>query len=58
MVEREHAGARPVRRAIRDEIENALTDMMLAGKMKRGEKYIVFCENNIIKILDSEKLLL
>ena len=58
MVEKENAGARPVRRAIRNAIENTLTDMMLAGEIKKGEKYTAFCENNIIKVLDSEKLLL
>ena len=55
---RENAGARPVRRAIRCEIEDKISDMILSGTVRKGEKYVVFCENNIIKVLDSEKLLL
>lgn len=54
----DNSGARPVRRAIRNEIEDKISDMVLAGKLKKGEKYTIFCENNIIKILDSEKILL
>ena len=54
----ENAGARPVRRAIRSEIEDKISDMLLSGTIKKGEKYTIFCKNNIIKILDSEKLLL
>ena len=55
---RENAGARPIRRAVRTEIEDKITDMLLAGLFKKTENYTIFCENSRVKILDSEKLLL
>jgi len=54
----ENAGARPVARAIRNEIEDKISDSVLDEKIKKGEKYLLFCENKIIKLLDSEKVLL
>lgn len=55
---RENAGARPIRRAVRTEIEDKITDMLLAGLFKKTENYTIFCENSRVKILDSERLLL
>ncbi|MBQ6381520.1 MAG: ATP-dependent Clp protease ATP-binding subunit [Clostridia bacterium] len=55
---RENAGARPVRRLIQNLLEDKFSDMILAGVVKSDKKYRIFCENNIVKILDSEKLLL
>ena len=55
---RENAGARPVRRAISALLEDKISDLILEGKLQRNEKYRIICENNIIKVLDSEKLLL
>ena len=55
---RENAGARPVRRAIQTLLEDKISDMILEGTFKSNKKYRFFCENNIVKILDSEKILL
>ena len=57
-VARENAGARPIRCAIRTLLEDKISDMILAGIMQNDEKYTIFCENNLVKILDSQKLLL
>jgi len=54
----ENAGARPVRRAIQTLLEDKISDMMMAGTFKSNKKYVIFCENNIVKILDSRKVLL
>lgn len=58
VAERQNAGARPVRNAITNLVENKISDMILDGKLKKSEKYRLFCENNIIKILDTNKILL
>lgn len=58
VAERQNAGARPVRNAIINLVENKISDMILDGKLKKSEKYRLFCENNIIKILDTNKILL
>lgn len=55
---RENAGARPVRGAIRGEIEDKISDMLLAGKIAENGSYKIICENNIIKVLDTEEILL
>ena len=54
----QNSGARPVMRAIRTEIEDKISDWVIENEFKKGEKYLLFCENNIIKLLDSEKVLL
>ncbi|MBR0414754.1 MAG: ATP-dependent Clp protease ATP-binding subunit [Clostridia bacterium] len=54
----ENAGARPIRRAIQALLEDKISDMIMAGQFKSNKKYLFFCENNIVKILDSQKVLL
>jgi ATP-dependent Clp protease ATP-binding subunit ClpC len=54
----QNSGARPVRGAIRSEIEDKISDMILNGKIKENSSYKIFCENNIIKLLDTDEILL
>ncbi len=42
-------GARPIRRTITAIIENPLSEKILAGEVKKGDRVSVFCENNEIK---------
>jgi ATP-dependent Clp protease ATP-binding subunit ClpC len=49
-------GARPVKRAIQDKIEDFISEEVLTGKIKEGGKYILTSENNVVKIKQIKKL--
>jgi ATP-dependent Clp protease ATP-binding subunit ClpC len=52
-------GARPVRRAIQNYIEDKIAEFILDGKINKNEKNILYVENDEIalKNIDKEKLL-
>lgn len=54
----EKSGARPVRSVITNLIENKISDLILLEKLKKNQKYMIFCENNTIEILDTNAILL
>lgn len=54
----EKNGARPVRSVITNLIENKISDLILLEKLQKNQKYIIFCENNTIEILDTNAILL
>jgi len=43
-------GARPIKRAIQDKIEDFISEMVLTGKIKEGKKYNLTVEDDEIKI--------
>ena len=49
-------GARPLRRAIQSNIEDTLSEKMLEGFIKSGERYKCSCENGVINIEPAESL--
>ncbi len=54
----EKSGARPVRSVITNLVENKISDLILLEKLQKNQKYIIFCENNTIEILDTNAILL
>lgn len=44
-------GARPLRRAVQKEVEDRLTDLILANDLKDGQKVTVLVENNELKFV-------
>ena len=52
----EKYGARPLRRAIQERIENPLTDLVLSGDVIRGGKVTVRLVRNEIRITGEEEL--
>lgn len=49
-------GARPVKRAIQDKIEDFISEEVLIGNIKEGGKYTLISENNVVKIKQTKKL--
>ncbi len=56
--EKEKSGARPVRDAIRNNVEDAVSDMILNGIMEAGGKYTVSWNKKQIRLLDRSGILL
>ena len=42
-------GARPLKRTIVSLIENPLSDKILSGEIKKGDRVSVFCENDTVR---------
>jgi len=49
-------GARPVKRAIQDKIEDFISEEVLIGNIKEGGKYTLISEDNVVKIKTTKKL--
>jgi len=49
-------GARPVKRAIQDKIEDFISEEVLLGNIKEGGKYTLISEDNVVKIKTGKKL--
>jgi ATP-dependent Clp protease ATP-binding subunit ClpC len=49
-------GARPVKRAIQDKIEDFISEEVLNGNIKEGGKYTLTSEDNVVKIKQTKKL--
>ncbi len=52
-------GARPIRRAIQNYVENKIAEFILDGKVNKNEKNILYAENDVIllKNIDKESLI-
>ena len=48
-------GARPLKRAIQDKVEDLLSEEVLTGKMIEGKSYNIKVENEEIKIVKKGK---
>lgn len=48
-------GARPMKRAIQDNITDYITEEIISGNIKKGEKYTIVLDNEIIKAVTSKK---
>jgi ATP-dependent Clp protease ATP-binding subunit ClpA len=48
-------GARPLKRAIQDKVEDLLSEEVLTGKMVEGKSYNIKVENEEIKIVKKGK---
>jgi len=48
-------GARPIKRAIQDKVEDLLSEEVLTGKMIEGKSYTIKVENEEIKIVKKGK---
>ena len=51
----ESYGARPLKRAIQDKVEDLLSEEVLTGKMIEGKSYTIKVENEEIKIVKKGK---
>jgi ATP-dependent Clp protease ATP-binding subunit ClpC len=49
-------GARPVKRAIQDKIEDFISEEVLLGNIKEGGKYTLISEDNVVKIKTKKKI--
>jgi ATP-dependent Clp protease ATP-binding subunit ClpC len=43
-------GARPMKRAIQDKVEDFLSEEVLLGKIKENTQYVIKVEDDVVKI--------
>lgn len=48
-------GARPLKRAIQDKIQDFISEEILKGKIKAGKKYTLYLENDEVKVKTNKK---
>jgi ATP-dependent Clp protease ATP-binding subunit ClpC len=47
-------GARPIKRAIQDKIEDFISEEVLNGNVKENEEYVLTVEDEIVKFKETE----
>lgn len=48
-------GARPIKRAIQDKIEDFISEEVLKGNINEMDKYLLYCEDKIVKVKITKK---
>jgi ATP-dependent Clp protease ATP-binding subunit ClpC len=47
-------GARPIKRAIQDKIEDFISEEVLNGSVKENEEYVLTVEDEVVKFIEKE----
>ena len=48
-------GARPIKRAIQDKIEDFISEEVLKGSINELDRYLIYCEDNVVKLKITKK---
>jgi ATP-dependent Clp protease ATP-binding subunit ClpC len=48
-------GARPIKRAIQDKIEDFISEEVLKGSINESDRYLIYCEDNVVKLKITKK---
>ena len=48
-------GARPIKRAIQDKIEDFISEEVLKGNINESDRYLIYCEDNVVKLKITKK---
>ena len=51
----ENYGARPIKRAIQDKIEDFISEEVLKGSINESDRYLIHCEDNVVKLKITKK---